>query len=87
MELNDTLAAREETIFVLEEDVKEKRNETGEQYLPCEYCKSDGMTTIVYITSYGNRYHTTAKCQGLKRTVIKIPFSQIEEETPCKKCG
>lgn len=67
--------------------VKEKRNETGEQYLPCEYCKSDGMTTIVYITSYGNRYHTTAKCQGLKRTVIKIPFSQIEEETPCKKCG
>ena len=67
--------------------VKDKRNEAGEQYLPCEYCKDDGIITVVYITSYGNRYHTTAKSQGLKRTVTKIPFSEIKEETPCKKCG
>ena len=64
-----------------------KRNEAGERYLPCEYCKSDSMIIVVYVTSYGNRYHTTTGCQGIKRTVNKVPLSQVKEETPCKKCG
>lgn len=67
--------------------IKEKRNETGEQYLPCEYCKSDSMVTLVYVTAYGNRYHTTTKCRGIKRTIKKIPISEIKEKTLCKKCG
>ena len=69
------------------QDINEKRNEEGEVYLPCEYCKSNGFVTVVYVTSYGNRYHISTRCQGIKRTVNRIPFSQIKEETPCKKCG
>lgn len=67
--------------------VNDKRNEAGERYLPCEYCKSDSMITVVYVTAYGNRYHITTGCRGIKRTVNRVPISRIKEETPCKKCG
>lgn len=69
------------------QDVHEKRNESGECYYPCEYCKSDGFVTVVYITSYGNRYHLTTKCQGIKRKVKSIPFSEVKGVKPCEKCG
>ena len=68
-------------------DVKEKRNEDGEFYEACEYCGENGMVTIAYITSYGNKYHTTTKCQGLKRTIKTIPLSEVKGVSPCQKCG
>ena len=68
-------------------DVKEKRNEEGEVYEACEYCGENGIVTIVFITSYGNKYHTTTKCQGLKRTIKAIPLSEVKGVDPCQKCG
>jgi len=53
----------------------------------CEYCGEKGMVTIVFITSYGNKYHTTTKCPGLKRTIKSIPLSQVKGVNPCQKCG
>ena len=68
-------------------DLSEKRNESGEIYLPCLYCNSNHFVTIVYITDYGNKYHVTTECRGIKRTISRIPLSKITEESPCKKCG
>ena len=67
--------------------LSERMNEYGECYKICEYCGKNGIVTIVYITSYGNKYHTTIKCPGLKRTIKAIPLSQVKGVNPCKKCG
>lgn len=67
--------------------VNNKRNESGEYYDPCEYCGENGLVTVVFITSYGNKYHTTAKCRGLKRSVRSMPLSEAEGVNPCQKCG
>ena len=56
-------------------------------YTPCEYCGDQGFVTMVFITNYGDRYHTTIKCRGLRRYIRSVPFSQIEGVPPCQKCG
>lgn len=68
-------------------EIYEEKNETGENYEICEYCKDKAFVTIVYVTSYGNKYHATTKCQGLKRSVKIIPFSEVKEKNVCNKCG
>ncbi len=67
--------------------IDEKRNEAGECYGSCEYCGENGIVTVVFITDHGNRYHTTCKCPGLKRSVKSLPISEVEGVNPCKKCG
>lgn len=67
--------------------LSEKKNMAGEQYRTCEFCGENGIVTIVYVTSYGNKYHTTTKCQGLKRTIRSMPLSQVKGVDPCQKCG
>lgn len=62
-----------------------QRNQDGEKYYPCENCgKSCGNT--VYITSYGNRYHSTLGCSKLKRTILAVPISETGGRGPCSKC-
>lgn len=72
---------------VVSYELQEKRNEYGETYKICEYCGENGISTIVFITSHGNKYHTTTKCRGLKRTIRNIPLSQVKGVSPCQKCG
>ena len=67
--------------------VEEERNQEGERYFPCESCKSNDFVTVVFVTSYGNKYHMTSKCRNLKRTIKTIPLSQVEGINFCKKCG
>ena len=67
--------------------VSAERNESGERYYSCEYCGDRGFVTVVFITSHGNRYHTTAKCRGLKRSVKTLRLSEAEGVNPCQKCG
>ena len=62
-------------------------NEEGKNYTPCEYCGKNGFVTLVYITNYGDRYHTTIKCRGLRRYVKSLPLSQVKGVPPCQKCG
>lgn len=69
------------------DSINEKRNESGERYLPCEFCNSNSFATIVYVTSYGSRYHIITGCRGIKRTINRVSISKLKEETPCKKCG
>lgn len=68
-------------------EVDEQVNEDGKHYAACEYCGDLGFVTVVYITNYGDRYHTTIKCRGLRRYVRSVPLSQVEGTPPCSKCG
>ncbi len=75
---------------VTRDNVSKERNLDGSKYRACPYCKkvfpnSDGNN--VYITDYGNRYHTMADCPDLKRSVTRIPISQTGGRRPCRDCG
>lgn len=64
------------------------RNEDGEKYYRCEECgNADTDTDTVYITNYGNRYHTTLGCSRLKRTIIAVPISDTDSRGVCSKCA
>lgn len=64
------------------------RNHSGGKYTPCEYCvKKAGASTVVYVTDYGNSYHNSSRCQGLKRTIMAVPWSKAEGRPFCSRCG
>ena len=66
------------------------RNSSGGKYKICERC-CHGITPQdgeeVYITIYGDRYHKSRTCSGLKRTIREIMLSQVGNRAPCSKCG
>lgn len=67
--------------------VGDERNHSGGKYAPCESCIPNGRTGVVYITDYGNRYHSTQSCPGLKRTVMAAPLSQAGGRRCCSRCA
>lgn len=67
--------------------VENLSNESGEGYVSCESCGKNGLFTVVFITNYGNKYHTTTKCRGLKRSIKTVLLSQLKGVSPCQKCG
>lgn len=70
---------------VSEEEAHARRNRYGEKYHACERC--GGGSGQVYITSDGNRYHSSLECSGLKRTVREMTASEAEDLRPCSKCA
>lgn len=63
------------------------RNESGECYKACERCIS-GTESMVYITDFGNCYHSLQGCSALSRTIRKIPLSQAQAlYKACARCG
>lgn len=72
------------------EDIAPLRNEGGGRYKPCEHCVGDkclAAQETVWITNYGNRYHASRSCSGIKRSIKKMPKSKVGKRTPCSKCG
>jgi len=63
------------------------RSSQGAKYYQCEYCAKKKECSVYYITEYGNRYHTTATCQALKRDVTAVPLSRVGGKSACKSCG
>ncbi len=68
-------------------DINNARNDYGHRYLPCEKCASGNSTGLVFITDKGDRYHNSAGCSGLKRTIITVPLSEVGGRGPCSLCG
>jgi len=64
------------------------RNKSGGKYHKCEKC-ADSLHTraMVYITDYGNRYHSSLTCSGLKRSIYMIRRSEAVGKRMCSKCG
>ncbi len=69
------------------EDVTGLRNQSGGRYYACESCGKAGVQGQVYITQYGDSYHSRIHCSGLKRTIYTVPLSQTDGRGRCSKCG
>lgn len=63
------------------------RNESQGKYYPCEICARSVAAGEVYITDYGDRYHNSLTCSGLKRTIYAIPLSEAVGKGACSKCS
>lgn len=66
--------------------VGEQRSLDGSKYYPCQYCGSVSAGNV-FITPYGNRYHKSVSCPGLKRKIYTIPISEVGGRGPCSSCG
>ena len=65
--------------------VDRMRNASGGKYYACELCGEEDGSSL-YITNYGDRYHTNRNCSGLKRTIRSIPITQAGDLPLCTKC-
>ena len=43
--------------------------------------------SMVYITDYGDRWHSSLSCSGLKRSIYMIRKTKATDKRMCKKCG
>lgn len=69
------------------ERLAQERNQNGGRYSACEYCGKRRESGVLYVTDDGDRYHTTAACGALTRTVRAISFSERGSRPPCSTCG
>lgn len=66
--------------------VSDLRSQNGGKYKACILCGTWEKQDLVYITDYGERYHTSLECSGLKRNVYAIPLSDVRGLGGCSKC-
>ncbi|MDO4633855.1 MAG: pilus assembly protein [Eubacteriales bacterium] len=63
-----------------------RRNTSGGKYHACERCRTRGASTV-YISPYGDKYHGSLDCSGLKRTIRKVRKDEVGSCRPCSKCS
>ena len=54
-------------------------------YENCHLCGHDTGENV-YVTEYGNRYHTSLNCSGLKRTVHRVKKGDVKGLNECSRC-
>lgn len=69
------------------EGVSGRRNASGAKYGSCGFCGAAAAGNEVYITRFGNSYHSQINCPGLKRTIYTVPLSETGARGRCSKCG
>lgn len=69
------------------EELDTIRNESMGIYHACEKCVHGGAKSSVYVTDYGDRYHNSLTCSGLKRTIYAIPLEEAIGKGACSKCA
>lgn len=63
------------------------RNEDGSKYKPCEICLDSGQEgEVFYVTTWGEHYHSSIACTGLKRTIYVMREEQLGGRRMCTKC-
>lgn len=69
-------------------NISSLKNANDSSYKSCELCmKSQNVPTTIYVTSWGDSYHCSLSCSGLKRTIIEIPLSEVGNRKACSRCG
>ncbi len=68
------------------------RNDSGGIFYLCPRCGrgyklSDLKNRKVYVTDWGNKYHTDINCSDLKRTISVVPLSRAGGRYPCRDCA
>ncbi len=69
------------------DSVSRERNNYGGKYYPCEYCGGSIGGGNVFVTDYGDKYHGSMGCPGLRRKVYTIKLSEVGGRPPCSLCG
>ena len=75
---------------VSKEDISSCRNKDGKKYERCRKCAKDADEEEImfyYITDYGEAYHTSLSCSGLKRTIYKVKLSEVADKKCCERCS
>ena len=67
------------------EELDTERNKSGAVYQPCELCNPSPEGTV-YVTDYGDVYHNSLTCSGLKRTIYEVPLSEVGDKHVCSAC-
>ena len=67
--------------------VSDLRSKDGSRYYPCEICGGGIGVGSVYVTDYGNRYHSDLYCSGIKRNIQAVHLSEVGGRGPCSLCG
>lgn len=62
-----------------------RRNKSGGKYYPCERCTTEAGDRV-FITDYGDRYHASGNCSGLKRDIRSVPLSEVGGLPLCTRC-
>lgn len=71
------------------EEAKLCTNITGNRYELCSYCEDLSYCGVVYVTDYGECFHYSLQCEGLKRTIYSVTLKEAESLglRLCSKCG
>lgn len=68
-------------------NIADLRNKNEHKYSACGLCADKILTNKeVYITDYGEVYHSKRNCSGLKRIVKIVSLDEIGKRNLCKKC-
>ncbi len=55
---------------------------------PCKKCITAGERySNIYLTAYGDSYHSTLSCSALKRTIRAVRLSETGGLRACSRCG
>ncbi|MDD7208963.1 MAG: hypothetical protein PUH29_02730 [Lachnospiraceae bacterium] len=55
---------------------------------PCEKCMKNGIQPdVIYMTEYGDCYHSSLSCSGLKRTIKAVRLSEVSNLALCSRCA
>ena len=71
---------------IIANTIQDARNDSGGKYYPCESCKKQTHCGILYVTNYGNRYHTSLNCKKIKRNIYAISKQDVLGMGGCSKC-
>ncbi len=70
------------------EDLMTVRNEEGSKYKECLFCAEEAVVQdFYYITSQGDKYHSSISCSGLKRTIYRVSLKEVKQLSLCKRCS
>ena len=67
--------------------LNKERNADRKKYYPCEYCGETIHGGNVFVTKYGEKYHGSIDCPGLKRKIYTISILEVGGRSPCSACG
>lgn len=65
--------------------ISKYRGKDGQKYYPCSRCVQEERG-IVFYTDYGTLYHGDVSCSSLKRSIQRIPKSEIRGRKGCSFC-
>lgn len=65
--------------------ISELRNSSGAKYYKCTQC--NGESLVVYYTDYGDKYHMSADCYTLQRTILRVKKDKVMDMGCCTKCS